>query len=286
MQSSPTTHLSPANPLQPQPALLAYLPIVNRIALHINDRLPSTVDIDDLRSAGTLGLIQAQAKFNPAKNIPFLGFAQFRIRGAVLDSLRLLDWAPRQLRRKGRAAQEAIQKLSSQLRHTPSEEQVAVELGTTLKSYQKLQIDLVGTQILSLYQKRSQDSDEEELIDVAAPPADDPLRLCLAGEMQRCLTQAIEELTPKERLVTTLYYYEEMTVKEIGLALAMSAIMVSSIRRTALHRLRMALSQLSPGVQSDHSRHPSQAARKVTAASSRVHTSSINHQGAKLSFGA
>ena len=249
MHTPTTTYLpQPPPPLQPERSLLPYLPMVRRIALRINRRTPSNVDIDDLCSAGVIGLVQASAKFNDTKDVSFLVFAGFRIRGAILDSLRALDWAPREIRRKGRSAQQAIQKLTSRLAQVPSDEQVATELGIALNSYQRLQGDLRSLQIGSLYQKRHSDSEDEELIDVVGRPEDDPLRLCQQGEMRQRLVQAIENLAPRERLVTTLYYYEEMTTKEIGLTLKICESMASAIRRSAVRHLRVALSKPSPAV--------------------------------------
>jgi RNA polymerase sigma factor for flagellar operon FliA len=246
MQQPITTYLPrPTPPPRPEQSLLPYLPTVRRIALRINHRLPRNVDIDDLCSAGIIGLIQASAKFNDSKDVPFLVFAGFRIRGAILDSLRLLDWAPRELRRKGRAAQQAIQKLTSRLAHAPSDEQVAAELGTTLNSYQRLQGDLDGLQLGSLYHQRNRDSEDEELIEVLGRPEDNPLSLCLQGEIAKRVTAAIEGLAPRERLVTTLYYYEEMTIKEIGLTLEICESMASALRRSAVRHLRGTLEDLS-----------------------------------------
>ena len=239
-------HLARPNPTsQVELSLVEYLPLVRRIASGINNRLSGNMDMDDLCSAGVLGLIQASAKFNSSKNVPFMAFASFRIRGAILDSLRLLDWAPRELRRKGRDAKNAIQKLTSRFADAPSDEQVAAELGTTLNSYQRLQSDLRSVQVGSLYQKRNPDS-EEELIDVAGRPEEDPLHLCQQGEMWGRLTQAIEDLAPRERLITTLYYYEEMTVKEIGLTLNICEFTAGAVRRSAVLHLRKALAKRSP----------------------------------------
>jgi RNA polymerase sigma factor for flagellar operon FliA len=224
--------------------LMEHLPIVRFLARRIHERLPQHVEIDDLFSAGLVGLMDAFAKFDPAKKVQFRSYAQFRIRGAILDSLRTLDWSPRELRRKGRAVEEAIRTLMSKLGYAPSESEVAAELGTTLDAYQQLLGDLKGLEIGTLHLERNEDSGEE-LAYVPGRPEEDPLFKCLRGEMEERLTGAIQELPERERLVMTLYYYEEMTMREIGLALGVVESRVSQIHASAVLHLRSALSDLS-----------------------------------------
>jgi RNA polymerase sigma factor FliA len=225
--------------------LLEHLPIVRFLARRIHERLPQHVDIEDLFSAGVVGLMDAFAKFDPAKKVQFRSYAQFRIRGAILDSLRTLDWSPRELRRKGRAVEEAIRTLTSRLGRAPTETEVASELGSTLDSYQQLLGDLKGLEIGTLHLERNEDSGEEELAYVPGRPDEDPLFRCLRGEMEERLTGAIQNLPERERLVMTLYYYEEMTMREIGLALGVVESRVSQIHASAVLHLRSALSDLS-----------------------------------------
>jgi RNA polymerase sigma factor FliA len=225
--------------------LLEHLPIVRFLARRIHERLPQHVDIDDLFSAGVVGLMDAFAKFDPAKKVQFRSYAQFRIRGAILDSLRTLDWSPRELRRKGRAVEEAIRALTSRLGRAPSESEVAAEMGSTLDVYQQLLGDLKGLEIGTLHLERNEDSGEEELAYVPGRPDEDPLFRCLRGEMEERLTGAIQDLPERERLVMTLYYYEEMTMREIGLALGVVESRVSQIHASAVLHLRSALSDLS-----------------------------------------
>jgi RNA polymerase sigma factor for flagellar operon FliA len=177
------------------------------------------VPIEDIYSAGVLGLLDAFGKFDPSKKVLFRRYAQFRIRGAILDSLRTLDWRPRELRHKGRAIEEAIQKLIGQLSRSPTEIEIAQKLNIPLVDYQQLLGELERLEISSLHAKRSQDSDEEELDLIPGRPEDDPLFRCLDGELRERLTEAIEDLAERERLVITLYYYEETTMIEIGLIL-------------------------------------------------------------------
>ncbi|HUA91371.1 MAG TPA: sigma-70 family RNA polymerase sigma factor, partial [Terracidiphilus sp.] len=124
--------------------LLEHLPIVRFLARRIHERLPQHVDIEDLVSAGVVGLMDAFAKFDPGKKVQFRSYAQFRIRGAILDSLRTLDWSPRELRRKGRAVEEAIRVLTARTGRAPAEPEVAAEMGLSLDDYQQLLGDLKG----------------------------------------------------------------------------------------------------------------------------------------------
>jgi RNA polymerase sigma factor for flagellar operon FliA len=231
--------------------LLEHLPIVRFLARRIHERLPQHVDIDDLFSAGVVGLMDAFAKFDPAKKVQFRSYAQFRIRGAILDSLRTLDWSPRELRRKGRAVEEAIRALTSRLGRAPSETEVAAEMGTSLDVYQQLLGDLKGLEIGTLHLERNEDSGEEELAYIPGRPDDDPLFRCLRGEVEERLTEGIQELPERERLVMTLYYYEEMTMREIGLALGVVESRVSQIHASAVLHLRSALSDLSTRTNQD-----------------------------------
>jgi len=225
--------------------LLEHLPIVRFLARRIHERLPQHVDIEDLVSAGVVGLMDAFSKFDPAKKVQFRSYAQFRIRGAILDSLRTLDWSPRELRRKGRAVEEAIRVLTARLGHAPGESEVASEMGLGLEEYQQVLGDLKGLEIGTLHVERNEDSGEEELAYIPGRPEDDPLFRCLRGEMEERLTDAIAHLPDRERLVMTLYYYEEMTMREIGLALGVVESRVSQVHASAVVHLRATLKDLA-----------------------------------------
>lgn len=225
--------------------LVEHLPIVRFLARRIHERLPQHVDIEDLVSAGVVGLMDAFAKFDPAKKVQFRSYAQFRIRGAILDSLRTLDWSPRELRRKGRAVEEAVRALTARLGHAPAENEVAAEMGIDLEEYQQLLGELKGLEIGTLHLEHNEDSGEEELAYVPGRPEDDPLFRCLRGELTDRLTEAISQLPDRERLVMTLYYYEEMTMREIGLALGVVESRVSQVHASAVVHLRAALKDLA-----------------------------------------
>ncbi|HEX4037149.1 MAG TPA: FliA/WhiG family RNA polymerase sigma factor [Acidobacteriaceae bacterium] len=221
--------------------MLEHMPAVRWIARRIHERLPQHVDMEDLVSAGTLGLLDAFRKFNPARKVQFRSYAQFRIRGAILDSLRTLDWSPRDLRRKGRAVEEAIRLLTAQYGRAPAEPEIAREMGLGLEEYQQLLGELKGLEIGTLHLEHAEDSGEEELAYIPNDPEDDPLFRCLRGEMRERLAGAIDGLPERERLVVTLYYYEEMTMKEIGLALGVVESRVSQIHSSAVVHLRASL---------------------------------------------
>jgi RNA polymerase sigma factor for flagellar operon FliA len=225
--------------------LLEHLPIVRFLARRIHERLPQHVEIEDLVSAGVVGLMDAFSKFDPAKKVQFRSYAQFRIRGAILDSLRTLDWSPRELRRKGRAVEEAIRVLTARLGHAPNEAEVASELTLDLEEYQLLLGDLKGLEIGTLHMERNEDSGEEELAYVPGRPEEDPLFCCLRGELEERLAEAIQKLPDRERLVMSLYYYEEMTMREIGLALGVVESRVSQVHASAVVHLRSALRDLA-----------------------------------------
>ena len=237
--------------------LMEHLPTVRYIARRIHERLPQHVELDDLISAGVVGLIDAFAKFDHDKKVQFKSYAQFRIRGAILDSLRTLDWSPRELRRKGRAVEEAIRSVTQRLGRAPAEQEIAGEMELSLEEYQQLLGDLKGLEIGSLHMERSEDSGDEELAYIPGSPEDDPLFRCLKGEMKQCLIDAIDGLPEKERLVLTLYYYEELTMKEIGKTLGVVESRISQIHSSAVLRLRVALADLN-------SRGSSEGKRVVT----------------------
>jgi RNA polymerase sigma factor for flagellar operon FliA len=236
--------------------LMEHLPTVRYLARRIHERLPQHVDLDDLISAGVVGLIDAFSKFDHNKKVQFKSYAQFRIRGAILDSLRTLDWSPRELRRKGRAVEEAIRSVTQRVGRAPLEMEIAGEMELSLTEYQQLLGDLKGLEIGSLHMERSEESGDEELAYVPGSPEEDPLFRCLKGEMKQRLADAIDELPEKERMVLTLYYYEELTMKEIGLTLGVVESRVSQIHSSAVVRLRTALADLRSG---------RQISKKVTA---------------------
>jgi RNA polymerase sigma factor FliA len=241
----PPMAVTPSLTTEQEQVLLEHLPIVRFLARRIHERLPQHVDIEDLVSAGVVGLMDAFSKFDPAKKVQFRSYAQFRIRGAILDSLRSLDWSPRDLRRKGRAVEEAVRLLTARLGRAPGEAEIAAEMGISLDDYQQLLGELKGLEIGTLHVEHNENSGEEELAYVPGRPEEDPLFCCLRGELEDRLSEAISNLPDRERLVMTLYYYEEMTMREIGLAMGVVESRVSQVHASAVVHLRAALRDLA-----------------------------------------
>jgi RNA polymerase sigma factor for flagellar operon FliA len=221
--------------------LVENLPTVRYLARRIHERLPQHVELDDLVSAGVVGLIDAFSKFDHGKKVQFKSYAQFRIRGAILDSLRVLDWSPRDLRRRARAVEETTRTLTQRLGRTPEAEEIARTLNVSLEELQQLMGDLKGLEITSLNAEHNEESGDEELDYVAAAPEESPLARCLEGERRRQLLDAMEDLPEKERLVLRLYYFEELTMKEIGGTLGVVESRVSQIHAMAMRQLRAAM---------------------------------------------
>ena len=221
--------------------LMENLPEVRYIARRIHDRLPSHVSFDDLVHAGILGLIDAVDKFDPKKNVQLKSYARFRIRGAILDSLRQMDWSPRHLRRQAREIEEVHRELSAQLGRAPTEPEIAERLGLELVAFQQLLGELRGLDLGSLQTQSEEGLAEENPAVAASRPEEDPFHLTLRGEMRALLAEAIEDLDEKERQVLGLYYLEELTMKEVGMILDIGESRVSQIHTAALIRLRSRL---------------------------------------------
>ena len=221
------------DPVERQRLLTENLPEVRYIARRIHDRLPSHVPFDDLVHAGILGLIDAVDKYDPQKNVQLKSYARFRIRGAILDSLRQMDWSPRNLRRQARRIEEANRELSAELGRAPSESEIAAKIGVSLEEFQQLLGELRGLDLGSL-----------------------------RAEIRNLLAKAISELDEKERQVLGLYYLEELTMKEVGMILGIGESRVSQIHTAALIRLRSRLQpQFGKATGSRESRKPPRTQR-------------------------
>jgi RNA polymerase sigma factor for flagellar operon FliA len=210
------------------------------------EKLPRHLELEELVSAGMLGLVDAAARFCPERNVQFRSYAQFRVRGAILDSLRSLDWGPRALRRKGRDLKVAIQALQNSLGRNPTDSEVAGSLGIALEELQQLSGELKALEITSLHAVRSEETGDDELQFLPAREDCSPLLQLLQGESQANLLNALERLPERERLVMTLYYFEELTMKQIGVTLGLVESRISQIHRGGLLRLRSLLASLGP----------------------------------------
>jgi len=226
--------------------LLEQLPQVRYLARRIHERLPRHVPFEDLVHAGVLGLIDALHKYDRSKQVQFGSYAKFRIRGAILDSLREMDWSPRDLRRKARQLEEAHNKLRSELGRSPSEPELAAEVGLDLHALQTLLSQIDGLEVGSFRVLSPRDGKEEDLCEyLADDPEQTPLLRCLRSEMKQLLVRAIEELPEKERQVLALYYFEELTMKEVGSVLGVGESRVSQIHSMAVVRLRARLAEMT-----------------------------------------
>jgi RNA polymerase sigma factor for flagellar operon FliA len=224
--------------------LMEHLPQVHYIARRIRERLPAHVQFDDLVHAGVLGLMEALERYDPNKHVEFKSFARFRIQGAILDSLRELDWAPRALRRKGRDLERARQELRNRLGRPPTEPELAAALRIDLKKLQRLVNSLSGANVYSLQQELGADELVENRSDFLIAQTEDPFTACLKRETSRILARAIADLPPRQRRVLALYYYQERTMKEVARALGVCEARVSQIHSSALVPLRSRLGEL------------------------------------------
>ena len=222
------------------------LPRVYYLAARIRERLPKHVPMEDLVQAGVIGLLEACRSYDSAKDAQFHTFAKFRIRGAILDSLRQLDWGSRTLRRKGRDVAESIAKLESQLGRHPQEEEIAADLHMHLNVLQSLITQLDGLHLAGQQADSSTDNAEAYDLIESAPSrgGDNPFELCLEGEMKAHLAEAISRLSEKEQLILSLYYYEELTMKEVAEVIGNAVSRVSQIHATAMVKLRVTLNHL------------------------------------------
>lgn len=239
--SNPDSPASALDPVERERLLQENLAEVRYIARRIHDRLPPHVPFDDLMHAGILGLIDAIDKFDPRRNVQLKSYARFRIRGAILDSLRQMDWSPRALRRQARRVEDAQRELSATLGRAPNDTEIAAHLGMPLTEYQHLLGELRGLDLGSLYVAGNEENAESPHPSLTAKEEEDPFAQCLRSEMRGMLAEAIEELEDKERHVLGLYYLEELTMKEVGLILDIGESRVSQIHTAAILRLRSRL---------------------------------------------
>ena len=232
---------------QKEVALSRYAPlvkyVVDRLALH----LPKSVERDDLISAAIIGLLDALEKYDASKGTKFETYAIWRIRGAILDELRSLDWASRSIRRKARNVEEVARELGQRLGRAATEEEVADALNLSPTELSRLLDEVHGTALLSLSKSVSSDEDQDfiQLEDIVDDPTHrDALDQIETDEAREVLLETIDGLPEQQRLVVALYYYEEMTLKEIGEALHISESRVSQIHTRAVKTLKARLGRI------------------------------------------
>ena len=232
------------DPHKKEQLILEYASVIKYIAQRIATRLPPHISVDDLMNAGVIGLIDAIEKYDPSRDNTFKTYAEFRIRGAMLDELRALDWVPRSIRQKEHALDWAYEELERRLGRSASDEEVAVVLGLPLNDFYDWLNQVKGVSLLSLESLglRSSDGEAVNLLDLL--PSDDtesPARVLQVRRLKESVGRAIDDLPYQEKVVISLYYYEELTMKEIGKVLEITESRVSQIHTKAIFHLRTKL---------------------------------------------
>lgn len=238
-QSAPSTNRTKKDHTRRDELILEHLPLVTAIAAHVQRSLPVHTELDDLVHAGVMGLFDAASKYRDDKKVAFPTYAKHRIRGAILDGLRQLDWASRDLRKRYKQMETVTRELTAKLGRTPTQSEVAASMGLNSRRWQSLMVDfrslgLVATQL------RATERDEQPLND-APSPAQSPDEVCARSEMREKLSSAKKNLPERYQQVVTLYYERDMTMKEIGGILGVNESRISQIHKCALQRMQSAL---------------------------------------------
>jgi len=228
-----------------------YAPLVKYVAGKVAVGMPSNVEFDDLVGFGVFGLLDAIDKFDPDKNVKFKTYAVTRIRGSIFDELRSIDWVPRSVRQKTREIEEAIVRLESKLGRTASDTEIAGSLGITENDFQQTLFKISGTSIMSLNDVWYSGDDSERISigdSIESPSSLNPDVIVEREEIKRVIVEAINELPEKEKMVLVLYYYEDLTLKEIGQVLNVTESRVSQLHTKANLRLRAKLTNIRKGI--------------------------------------
>jgi RNA polymerase sigma factor for flagellar operon FliA len=218
--------------------ILEHLPQVKLIASRIHEKLPQSVSLEDLISAGIIGLITAIDNFDPSLNVKLKTYAEYKIRGAILDSLRDLDWAPRNKRRKAKLIEAAILMAEKKHSRIPTEEEIAVELGITLQEYHEWLVEVRAVNLARLEHVGSDNEPVDALRFISDDEEQWPSNLFERAELERLLTTALDRMPRTERTILTLYFYEELTLRQIAEVLKLHETRVSQLKSQAILRLR------------------------------------------------
>jgi RNA polymerase sigma factor for flagellar operon FliA len=225
--------------------VVAYSPLVKFVAGRLGAGLPSHVEDADLISYGLMGLIGSIERFEPERGIKFETFAMTRIRGAIIDELRSLDWVPRSVRARAREIEAAQSKLEHELQRAPTEEELAKKLGLSEEELQSSLLEIAHSSVFALdelWTVSDSSGDQVSLLDtISDPRADDPQESLASSEVKDRLTDAVASLPEREQLVVALYYYENLTLREIGEVLGVTESRVSQLHTKAVMRLKSAL---------------------------------------------
>jgi RNA polymerase sigma factor for flagellar operon FliA len=221
--------------------VMEHVGLVKTMAQRLAMRLPAQVEVSDLVSVGVLGLIDAAGRYKPSLGVPFDAFARRRVQGAMLDSLRDLDWAPRSLRRMRRDVDSAMGNLRRKLNREPEEKEIAAEMGMTLPDYEKAIEQLRTLDIGAIRSLDAPSEDGTSRIELCVDPSEGVVTQLERKELRAHLAKAIEQLPERERQILALYFEEELTLAEIGQVIGVGESRVSQLRSLALARLRTLL---------------------------------------------
>jgi RNA polymerase sigma factor FliA len=224
--------------------ILTYAPLVKYVAGRLGSGLPTHVDEGDLVSYGLLGLIGAIERYDPTRDVKFETYALARIKGSIIDELRSLDWVPRSVRSRAREIERAIAELEAKLGVAPDDEQIAAKIGITVEELESSLTDISRSSIAALDElwSVSGDGDQVSLLDTIEDTAEPhPAAALDETETREALADAISRLPEREKLVVTLYYYEELTLREIGEVLGVTESRVSQLHTKAILRLKARL---------------------------------------------
>jgi RNA polymerase sigma factor for flagellar operon FliA len=230
--------------------ILEHLPQVKLIARRIHERVPVSVSLDDLISTGILGLIAAIDRYDPTQDVKLKTYAEYKIRGAILDSLRELDWAPRQQRKRAKLIETAIAILEQQLQRSPSEEEIAAHLQVSIEEYQEWLGEVRGLTLGSLENAGTEDDGRDLLRYISDGSESWPSNLFEKSELQRLLARSIDRMPYIERTVLSLYYYEELTLREIAQIVDLHESRISQLKSQAILRLRSQMQKHWPNSRS------------------------------------
>jgi len=236
---------SKLTPAQKDKIIVEYSPLIKFIAQKIAVRLPSNIELDDLISSGVIGLMDAIDKYDPTRDNKFKTYAEFRIRGAILDELRAQDWVPRSVRDKAKMLDRATLELESQLGRSASEEEVASKLGITKDDYFDLLNQVRPVSVLSIDDAATfSNVDKKSILNILEGcKLNNPLTQLNLKSVKDVMAKSIEDLPERQRLVLSLYYYEDLNLKEIGKILRVTESRVSQLHAQAISRLRAKLAQ-------------------------------------------
>jgi RNA polymerase sigma factor for flagellar operon FliA len=228
-----------------------YAPLVKYVAGKVAVGMPHNVEFDDLVGFGVFGLLDAIDKFDPEKNVKFKTYAVTRIRGAIFDELRSIDWVPRSVRQKTREVEEAIGSLEAQLGRTATDQEIARSMGMDESEFHKTMQRISSTSILSLNDVwfSGDENDKASIGDsIESPSSLNPDVIVEKEEIRRVIIDAINDLPEKEKKILVLYYYEDLTLKEIGQVLEVTESRVSQLHTKAILRLRSKLTNIRKGI--------------------------------------